>query len=404
MELGAKRKWSRASGSGLAVDRLSALPDCLLHVIMSFMKARQVVQTCALSKRWEHLWRTVPCLDIDQREFQKTGESADKVWENFEDFTDNLMFRHEIARLDMFRLHVNDGYYWGRSASRWIRCSIKYSAKVPGIPRLGLSFSSWSLKRLQLSNVDLDDLFAKHIRSRCCSLEDLDLKRCRLALDEIESHSLKNLVIDDCHRENMDDMDEIDYHSKLIVTAPAIASLYLKSFYFCGGLFVIEMPSLSKASILVLHNFKGSTFHSNQFKFLSSLCNVTTLELSGFQTMVIPEEQVELPEFKNLKILSLDKCDLRDNFQLLMHFLLNSPNLEKITLRLCKLTKDSKKRKGKAKQKKTSLGDIQCQNLKFTEIIYDVDDVLQLVEFLLGYSVSLPKNNIKLTKADDYYG
>ncbi|KAF0893188.1 hypothetical protein E2562_023210 [Oryza meyeriana var. granulata] len=268
MELGAKRKWSRASGSGLAVDRLSALPDCLLHVIMSFMKARQVVQTCALSKRWEHLWRTVPCLDIDQREFQKTGESADKVWENFEDFTDNLMFRHEIARLDMFRLHVNDG----------------------------------------------------------------------LALDEIESHSLKNLVIDDCHRENMDDMDEIDYHSKLIVTAPAIASLYLKSFYFCGGLFVI------------------------------------------------PEEQVELPEFKNLKILSLDKCDLRDNFQLLMHFLLNSPNLEKITLRLCKLTKDSKKRKGKAKQKKTSLGDIQCQNLKFTEIIYDVDDVLQLVEFLLGYS------------------
>ncbi|KAF0930933.1 hypothetical protein E2562_038013 [Oryza meyeriana var. granulata] len=372
MELGAKRKWSRASGSGLAVDRLSALPDCLLHVIMSFMKARQVVQTCALSKRWEHLWRTVPCLDIDQREFQKTGESADKVWENFEDFTDNLMFRHEIARLDMFRLHVNDGYYWGRSASRWIRCSIKYSAK--------------------------------HIRSRCCSLEDLDLKRCRLALDEIESHSLKNLVIDDCHRENMDDMDEIDYHSKLIVTAPAIASLYLKSFYFCGGLFVIEMPSLSKASILVLHNFKGSTFHSNQFKFLSSLCNVTTLELSGFQTMVIPEEQVELPEFKNLKILSLDKCDLRDNFQLLMHFLLNSPNLEKITLRLCKLTKDSKKRKGKAKQKKTSLGDIQCQNLKFTEIIYDVDDVLQLVEFLLGYSVSLPKNNIKLTKADDYYG
>ncbi|KAF0893185.1 hypothetical protein E2562_023208 [Oryza meyeriana var. granulata] len=302
MELGAKRKWSRASGSGLAVDRLSALPDCLLHVIMSFMKARQVVQTCALSKRWEHLWRTVPCLDIDQREFQKTGESADKVWENFQDFTDNLMFRHEIARLDMFRLHVNDG----------------------------------------------------------------------LALDEIESHSLKNLVIDDCHRENMDDMDEIDYHSKLIVTAPAIASL-------------------------------------NQFKFLSSLCNVTTLELSGFQTMcyifqVIPEEQVELPEFKNLKILSLDKCDLSDNFQLLMHFLLNSPNLEKITLRLCKLTKDSKKRKGKAKQKKTSLGDIQCQNLKFTEIIYDVDDVLQLVEFLLGYSVSLPKNNIKLTKADDYYG
>lgn len=52
---------------------------------------------------------------------------------------------------------------------------------------------------------------------------------------------------------------------------------------------------------------------------------------------IIPEEPVELPEFKNLKILSLDKCDLSDNFQLLKHFLQNSPNLEKLTLRLCEV-------------------------------------------------------------------
>jgi hypothetical protein len=30
-------------------DRLSALPDCLLHEIMSRMRARQVVQMCVLS-------------------------------------------------------------------------------------------------------------------------------------------------------------------------------------------------------------------------------------------------------------------------------------------------------------------------------------------------------------------
>ena len=42
------RKWARVSGvidgcSAGGPDRLSSLPDCLLHTIMSFLKARQVV-------------------------------------------------------------------------------------------------------------------------------------------------------------------------------------------------------------------------------------------------------------------------------------------------------------------------------------------------------------------------
>ncbi|CAN6275757.1 unnamed protein product [Urochloa humidicola] len=45
-------------------DWLSALPDEILHEI----KARQVVQTCVLSRRWRHLWRSVSCLDIVQKE------------------------------------------------------------------------------------------------------------------------------------------------------------------------------------------------------------------------------------------------------------------------------------------------------------------------------------------------
>ena len=69
------RKRARLSGvvggsSAGGPDRLSSLPDCLLHTIMSFLQARQAVQTCMLSTRWRHLWRSVPCLDIDLAEFK----------------------------------------------------------------------------------------------------------------------------------------------------------------------------------------------------------------------------------------------------------------------------------------------------------------------------------------------
>ncbi|CAN6372810.1 unnamed protein product [Urochloa humidicola] len=65
-----KARPRRRRGGGGGPDLLSALPDCLLHVIMSLLKARQVVQTCVLSTRWRDLWRSVPCLDIDFDEFR----------------------------------------------------------------------------------------------------------------------------------------------------------------------------------------------------------------------------------------------------------------------------------------------------------------------------------------------
>jgi hypothetical protein len=122
------RKRTRASdgGGGSSAggpDRLSALPDCLLHIIMSSLKARQAVQTCVLSTRWRHLWRTVPCLDIDIVEFRtkaaavhasdddSTDPDSDKSkgWDEFEDFTVNLMLRCNIALLDSFRLDIDKG-------------------------------------------------------------------------------------------------------------------------------------------------------------------------------------------------------------------------------------------------------------------------------------------------------
>ncbi|KAM0833618.1 hypothetical protein ACQ4PT_064150 [Festuca glaucescens] len=70
-----KAKLADAAGAR-GRDRLSELPDYLLHVILSQLKARQVVQTCILSRQWRHLWLTSPCLDVDTSEFPLVEKRA----------------------------------------------------------------------------------------------------------------------------------------------------------------------------------------------------------------------------------------------------------------------------------------------------------------------------------------
>ncbi|XP_058782729.1 putative FBD-associated F-box protein At5g56430 isoform X2 [Vicia villosa] len=47
----------------LAPDLISDLSDCILIHILSFLDAKEAVQTCILSKRWINLWKTLPTLN-----------------------------------------------------------------------------------------------------------------------------------------------------------------------------------------------------------------------------------------------------------------------------------------------------------------------------------------------------
>jgi hypothetical protein len=69
MEMEAAPKRARAGG-GEAPDRFSALPDELLRRVLSFLPSRQAVQTTVLSERWIDLWRLMPAIDLNIREFK----------------------------------------------------------------------------------------------------------------------------------------------------------------------------------------------------------------------------------------------------------------------------------------------------------------------------------------------
>ncbi|XP_073224417.1 putative F-box/FBD/LRR-repeat protein At1g78760 [Cicer arietinum] len=53
-------------------DRLSDLPDCVLLHILSFLSAKESVQTCVLSTRWKNLWKYLPTLTLKSYSHFKT--------------------------------------------------------------------------------------------------------------------------------------------------------------------------------------------------------------------------------------------------------------------------------------------------------------------------------------------
>jgi hypothetical protein len=309
-----------------------------------------------------------------------------KEWEEFEDFTVNLMRQCNIAQLDSFRLHIVGSRapkFGNRQAAGWLRRAMKYC--TPDRPRQhgGLSSGSWHLKSLHLCHVLLDNGFMKRVNSVCHCLEDLELDDCSCQIESVTSQSLKTMVLKNCRWRSLSVIASptlktlvIDGGSNtddcvLAILAPAVSYLNLavKTHRFRGGVSINEVSSLAKASIhLKGHRYSismRSKLNDDQSKLLCSISNVTNLELSGvgprvclcclcqfsnlftpvmllyylsiYNVLQVLGKEPRFQKFKNLRNLMLNKCNLSDDFHILAFFLQCSPILEKLTLRHCKV-------------------------------------------------------------------
>jgi hypothetical protein len=243
----------------ICVDRLSTLPDELLHMILYFLPSPQVVQTCVLSKRWRGLWRSTTYVDIDDSDLGITENnhgSLEERWGKFEDFATNLLLFHECTpSLDQFSFSSH--LYNRCHVDRWIHRGIEYCPATIQIqildfsdhgrfrlpPVAGSSFRN--LQTLSLSNLDLNNYFGGLLSSGCPVLGVLELTYCNFCdnySQGITSSTLNNLKIGCCSNNSS---------HPLVITAPRLAYLCLVFGCYLAGILFYNMDSLVKAEIYI---------------------------------------------------------------------------------------------------------------------------------------------------------
>uniref|UniRef100_A0A5B6ZJM5 F-box domain-containing protein n=2 Tax=Davidia involucrata TaxID=16924 RepID=A0A5B6ZJM5_DAVIN len=205
----------------LAEDRLSNLPDALIHHIFSFIDTKFTVQTCVLSKRFKDLWTSLPNLNFDTHHFSR--------FPLFTKFVSQVLSRRDSSTVSTLNFSRSN-FVEPRLMKLVINYAIRHNVRQLNImvssrrelPSIALLFNCKSLTNLKLyfgeyqnvpNSLNLPAIITLHLRgvsfsndkskclelfSNCLNLKNLTLIDCctrGLDVFTIYSHQLVNLTI-----------------------------------------------------------------------------------------------------------------------------------------------------------------------------------------------------------------
>ncbi|XP_074282059.1 uncharacterized protein LOC141606710 [Silene latifolia] len=96
------------------VDRISELPEFILHSILSNLDTKEVGRTSVLSKRWYEAWSSVPVLNFRLEDYKEYWDSSEKYGFSFDDdviqsylgFIDRTMQRYDTHKYRIRKLDL----------------------------------------------------------------------------------------------------------------------------------------------------------------------------------------------------------------------------------------------------------------------------------------------------------
>ncbi|CAN6246814.1 unnamed protein product [Urochloa humidicola] len=341
---------SRRGKAAAKRDRLSALPDGVLHRVLRFLDARHTVSVLSLlSRRWLHLWATSPHVALSDPDHSERFGSA------------LLLLRDGAAGLRSLRLDIRDGVSVPHHR-RWLRHALGLGHHHHnGLRALDLDLSSGCrfllpdtlftcatleelivsaiahreviapksvvnlplLRKLHLFFVKFDDASAaaERLSNGCPALEDVSLCQCLLGSFSLSFGNVKTLSITDCE------------YTDIRVDAPSTRSLRLT---VSSRVQLEFMPSLVSARVYFCGN-GAKHLAPCGYALLAALRNVRHLELLRFSLFlqfkgIMGNSSSELLTFSELKSLYLGEWLVCDFYQPFAYFLRHAPNLVTLTL------------------------------------------------------------------------
>ncbi|CAN0914706.1 Putative F-box/FBD/LRR-repeat protein At4g03220 [Linum grandiflorum] len=229
----AKRKKQQlcfaADDETLRIDRITDLPDAILHHILSYLPIKSIAQTSTLSKRWRIIWYSFPDLDFTtvdaaasvatvlshRRRYYKTSHdenlrslrfSASPLTFSALNAIIRLAVRHRVQDLDV-EVSTYDYFNFPRAliSSETLK-TFKLKSTSPGfrlLPSSVMSRGFQSLISLSLSLVKfteqpcLTDLFTE---DSFPSLKNLDLEKCHgLRRLKVSCQGIEEFSLNECY-------------------------------------------------------------------------------------------------------------------------------------------------------------------------------------------------------------
>ncbi|KAA3464378.1 F-box/LRR-repeat protein [Gossypium australe] len=237
---------------------MSALPDAILHKILSLLPTKHSVQTSILSERWIHLWKFTPVIHIPMYSPYKHITPSECT------FIHNTWAQHQAPKLLKFSLQFSSGplrnhdpdvqhciefpisrqfqlIYAQQCLSNIKFCltsSLKCFLFNPN-PPCDLPFAS--LKTLCFFDCAIDNETLKALVSKFPVLEGFTIDRC---------HRLRNFKVSWCQSMRLKHVVLrciVDHDLNLEIDVSS-----LSTFKFCGDLMKISftsLPSIVEAAV-----------------------------------------------------------------------------------------------------------------------------------------------------------
>ncbi|GJV42318.1 F-box domain containing protein [Tanacetum coccineum] len=273
------------------VDRLSSLPDDLIHKILSFNDTLNAIKTSSLSSRWRFIWTTMTCLAFSSEDFPNLPKFS-KFVKHVLSGRDNqrevssvkLSFRgkasqvfvrrildyafsHNVQQLDITFLVESDiEFPLSRFNSQTLkhlnfkrgyfdrRCYHRGSVTLTSMWEVP-SITTLHLDEIKLSRDNTDNF--NGLISKCVNLKNLTLTRCGMVgSNKIEFSifhpQLSNLTI-----------ERVPWNVRLLsVVAPRLKNLIIRGWGYPSSGIMISAPDLA---YLLLKGPKSLKFSADDF-------------------------------------------------------------------------------------------------------------------------------------------